>query len=307
MSNAHPKRRPCGWALALTLAAGCSSNNLSAAGDSTGELTSLSSSSTGRTSSATSSTSSSIGDDDTTGRGFITDPDGGDASIECSISEQDCPRGHKCNAWSNNGGNALNATKCVPLPPAPDAVGEPCTVEPSGGLSGLDSCDAGSICWDYSFRTGEGTCIPYCVGSAPMPTCEDPDRYCLVGGNGVDVLALCFIQCSPLHPDTCDAGLGCYPSSFSNDDSFRCGFDESEGGGDTFEPCSTFNDCVPGLRCTDAAALGGHCGADAESCCTPFCDISNAACPEGTECVPTFPDGAPPMHQDLGSCLPPSP
>src|SRR5262245_13882487 len=42
--------------------------------------------------------------------GFIEDHDGGGHSWECSLFEQDCPIGEKCNIYANDGGNAWNAT-----------------------------------------------------------------------------------------------------------------------------------------------------------------------------------------------------
>ena len=56
--------------------------------------------------------------------------------------------------WANDGGGAWNATKCEEIPPEPDGVGEPCTVEISG-TSGVDTCVLGAMCWDVDPETNE--------------------------------------------------------------------------------------------------------------------------------------------------------
>ncbi|MGH1343142.1 MAG: hypothetical protein ACRBN8_16410 [Nannocystales bacterium] len=127
--------------------------------------------------------------DDPDGPGFIVAPDGGGPGIECSTLEQDCPRGEKCNAWADDGGSAWNAAKCFPVVEDPDDVDARCSVEGSG-ISGVDSCDLGSICWFVDGRTLEGTCVSYCAGPHHTLTCEDPDRRCHVATGGV--LALCL-------------------------------------------------------------------------------------------------------------------
>lgn len=296
----------------LLLLAACGTTPAAGAGaeSSSGQPTPSGSTSTDSTTSSTESqpagSSSTTEVDETVGVSFITVPDGGPASIECSIFEQDCPRGEKCNAWANDGGSAWNATRCVPLSPDPDDAGEVCTVTESG-VSGLDSCDVGSLCWDLDARTAEGTCTPYCVGAPPQLSCQDPNRVCIVGAKAA-VLSLCFPQCSPLDPDACDAGLGCYALVFPAEGVFRCGIDDSDGRGAAFDPCDNFDDCDPGLGCTDSTAVGEACPVDAESCCTPFCDLQSPECPEGTECIPYFPErSAPPIHESLGSCGQPLP
>lgn len=253
------------------------------------------------------STSSSSGGTETTAdessggdpggcNGFICDPDGGPHEpIECEVMEQDCPRGQKCNAWANDGGNAWNATRCFPIDADPDAVGEPCTVEGSG-VSGVDSCDGGSICWGVDARTQEGECVPYCTGTPSAPTCEDASRICNIAGSGV--LALCLAGCDPLDARACHGGASCLPI----DTAFGCVPDASGRAGAAFDTCEYLNACDPGLICVDATVVGA-CEPGAARCCTPFCDLTAPVCPEPTVCAPYFEEGsATPGYESLGVC-----
>lgn len=301
-----PQRlRARGWTLALVLAVGCSTDDPTATGASSGELPATTTSSTRTSTTGTiatgsgtatiTATSSTGGDENTTDRSFITDPDGGPTSIECSVTEQDCPRGQKCNAWANDGGNSWNATQCFPLEPAPDAVDETCTVE-GGGVSGIDSCDVGAICLDVDPDTNEGICIPYCVGSGSNLSCEDPTRACLVTGNGIR--PLCPPNCDPLDAETCPEDQACLEWGSW----FACVPHGSADAGQAFDTCEFGNACDPGLFCGDAPRIGA-CAPQAARCCTPYCDLSAPTCPEPTTCVPYFEEGqTPPGSEDLGLC-----
>lgn len=217
------------------------------------------------------------------------DPDGGPASIECSTALQDCPRGEKCNVWANDGGTAWNATRCFPVVPNPDGVGEPCTVEGSG-VSGLDSCSVGSMCWDIDIVLGEGTCVAYCTESVDR---VDPAFRCVAGAR---TLSICLPQCDPLVGD-CPEGLVCVPS-FSK--TFACGIPEDELV-DPFETCTTDRACPERHACVDAADVS-FCD-DPGRCCAPFCDLEAPACPAGTACVPFVPpEDATVFNEDIGVC-----
>ncbi|MGH1344981.1 MAG: vWA domain-containing protein [Nannocystales bacterium] len=122
------------------------------------------------------------------GSGFITDPDGGGVSVECSVWDQDCGDGEKCGPWANDGGPLHNATRCVPVAPDPLAPGEPCAVEGSG-VSGLDDCDIGVVCYDVVEKTLEGTCVAMCSGPESSPVCPK-GSWCNITNDGV--LALCM-------------------------------------------------------------------------------------------------------------------
>lgn len=246
------------------------------------------------------STTGSRGSDSSATDADSADPDGCDVLgcdpdvppiPQCDIWDDDCPRGERCTFWSNNGGNLPNSTRCVPLEREPAGPGEPCTAQNLG----FDDCDQGSMCF-FIDETGEGECVPFCVGSPERPTCADPLRYCSIGGGP---LALCIAQCDPLDPDACPRGQGCVPAF---DTLLTCEYEASEDGGGTFDPCTSVIDCNPGLLCRAAAAVG-VCSPDADECCTPYCDLTSPTCPEGTQCVPLFDEDHPvPSQTDIGFC-----
>ncbi len=234
--------------------------------------------------------------DDPIGTAFIPGNDAGPyRPIECSVTEQDCPRGEKCNAWANDGGATWNAARCFPLDPDPDVVDEPCTFEGSHA-SGVDSCDIGSICLSLDVQRDRSLCVPYCVGPDDDLSCEDPTRVCQVSGSGIR--PLCFPSCNPLDLSACPEGQSCMRIA----DSFTCGFDASGPGGAAFDACDSDTVCEPGSSCR-APDFVGACEPGTGSCCTPYCDLTAPACPEPTTCLPHFEDGtAPAGFEDLGAC-----
>jgi len=127
-------------------------------------------------------------DDTGLGGSFLTDPDGGGVAIECSGWDQDCPAGEKCQPWANDGGPQHNATRCTPVAPDPMSPGDPCTVEGSG-VSGIDDCDVGVLCFDVAEDSLEGTCVAMCGGSEKSPECPE-GSWCSISNEGV--LALCL-------------------------------------------------------------------------------------------------------------------
>lgn len=231
--------------------------------------------------------------DDTSGNNtFLIDPDYVGVDVECSLFEQDCARGEKCNIWANDGGNAWNATRCVPVDRAPAGPAESCTVEGSG-VSGIDSCDLGSVCWDVDADTLEGTCVSFCSGSKEAPICEGAGLSCI----GSNLFFLCLPTCDPLAQD-CDDGDACYVQ----EDTTLCTPSVSGKAGALFQTCFFVNGCDPGSNCTDAATVG-QCNVGAEDCCTPFCDLEDPTCPEGTQCISAFSEGsAPSGNEDVGVC-----
>jgi hypothetical protein len=230
---------------------------------------------------------------------FIMDPDFASGE-ECDTFTQDCPDGEKCNAWANDGGNSWNALNCFPLDDSPDQIGDACTVEGSG-VSGVDSCDIGLMCWGVDTETNIGYCIGYCQGSPADPSCADPTALCIFTN---EVLALCLPGCDPLLQD-CQPGEGCYPVL----ETFVCAPDASVDSGAYGDTCEFINVCDPGNYCGPAESVPG-CGGG--GCCTPFCDLTDGAfvCPGslgGQECVPFYAEGlAPPGLEDVGVCAIPT-
>ena len=245
-----------------------------------------------------STTSTDDGEDDPCAFYAGCPPDMETGPIECDLFAQDCPKGEKCMPWANDGGPLWNATRCSPVADDPDAPGEPCTVEGSG-VSGIDSCDVGVMCWDVDPRTDEGTCVAMCTGSPEDPQCAAPEETCVSGADGL--IALCYDTCDPLDP-TCPAGSSCYPSPVG-EPVLVCqpttGEDIPYG-----EACDFSNSCAEGLVCLDASLFPACEGL---SCCTEFCDLTaGLPCPnddQGVVCVPWYADGmAPPGQEDLGVC-----
>jgi hypothetical protein len=233
---------------------------------------------------------------------FICPPDDCfNCGPECDLWAQDCPRGEKCMPWANDGGNAWNDVKCSPIAPDPNQPGEPCTVEGSG-VSGIDDCDIGSMCWNVDPETNMGTCVAMCTGSANDPQCPGECDVCSISGEGV--LILCLPTCDPLVAP-CPDGQTCTAIN----DGFACAPDASGLGGAAGDPCEFVNACDPGLFCADTALLPD---CDSMACCTPYCDTTAAdPCPgaaPGIECVPWWARGQEPPPNGctsgaLGACV----
>jgi len=226
------------------------------------------------------------------GGDFIQDPDAGGGE-ECDIWAQNCPLGEKCMPWADDGGSAWNATRCSPLDPTPDGVGDPCTVEGSG-VSGIDSCGLGELCWDVDNATSTGTCIELCSCDPEFPVCATPNTACAITNGGV--LPVCLPVCNPLDPTACSQGQGCYPGGGL----FQCAPDASGSSGAVGEGCDFLNGCDPGNFCGTPACDG------AGGCCTPFCTLDDVApCDGGAECVPFYEQGGAPDEclATVGVCL----
>ncbi|MCH9686057.1 MAG: ribulose phosphate epimerase [Deltaproteobacteria bacterium] len=230
--------------------------------------------------------------------GFIPEPDGG-FGPECDIFAQDCPAGEKCMPWANDGGSAWNSTRCSPIDPNPDQVGDVCSVDGSA-VSGIDSCDLGAMCFFVDNATNEGVCVEMCGCTEQNPVCTDPSTVCSISNGGV--LALCREVCNPLDPLACPAGAGCYPTgSF-----FQCSPDASGNLGAPGEPCQFLNACDPGSVCLGSDLIPG-CPAGSAGCCTSMCDPldGNGACLAGQDCVPWYEPGSAPdaCLGGVGTCI----
>ena len=232
----------------------------------------------------------SVGPDDT---GEQTTSTTGPDPVTCSTYVQDCPAGdEKCMPWANDGGTTWNALGCFPIDPSPGVPGDVCMVEGSA-FSGVDDCDESSMCWNVDDETGEGTCVPFCQGSEDSPICEDVARQCIQSSDGV--VAVCLNVCNPLLQD-CNNGLACVPAT----EGFVCVpsiNDEPQPGA----PCEVVNACGAGGLCVVSDAL---VGCEATSCCTQFCDLSEAdPCPGLAVCLPYYEMGAAPAgYENVGIC-----
>ncbi len=268
----------------------------STGGASTGAATEGATSTSGGT---TGGTASGSGDG---GNTFIADMP--PPMFECDVWEQDCPDGQKCMPWADDGGSSWNALKCEEVDPNPKQPGDTCTVE-GNGVSGVDDCDIGAMCWNVDPQTNMGSCVAMCTGSQADPKCE-AGTSCLIANGGV--LILCLPACDPLLQD-CKAGDTCLPNTAG--DGFACILDASGDMAPAGTPCEFANACNVGLICAGADAVPGCQGA--QGCCAPYCDLTdgeattmcnNAFETPGAECVAFFPEGAaPPGHEDVGVCV----
>jgi hypothetical protein len=230
-------------------------------------------------------------------------PDGSvwHCTVDCDVIEQDCPEGEKCSAWANDGSNGWNASRCSPLSPDPVPPGGPCTVE-GGPVSGVDDCEAGSICWGVDPDTLMGTCTAFCDSRDPG-ACADPQA-CLDLNDGA--VPVCLTPCSPLVPGTCAPGEACRLIPVFG------AYCLPEVGGTIEDNTADCGDttCVPETACVDASLIPS-CEA---GCCTPWCDTSDpgadAGCAAGDPalvCAPVYrPGAAPEGLESLGMCIDPS-
>lgn len=225
---------------------------------------------------------------------FIVPPDSLSDSGNCDNWAQNCPPGYKCTVYADNGGNAWNNMKCVPVMEDPGAPGEPCFVVGSA-VSGVDSCDVGVMCWDVNAEN-EGVCVALCTGTPRMPVCMS-GFWCFITNEAV--LNLCLEICDPLTQD-CPGDEHCIAIP---DDVPKCLLDPSSTEG-LHGPCEFINGCDAGLACVDSSAAV-ECNLESSGCCVPYCDLTMMnTCPGmGQICRPFYPPGeAPAGQEDLGYC-----
>lgn len=229
---------------------------------------------------STSFTTSATSDDTTMG-GFL-DPTGCGIApegfeprcggLKCSTAVQDCPDDQRCTVWANDGGEAYNASICVPRSAAPSSVGQVCTVEAS--LSGFDSCELGAVCLNVDDMLLVGTCVAFCTGPANDFACEDPNHACGVFND--HALTVCLETCDPLGSG-CANGQSCH--SADTDSAFVClpsGTVMFDGAGYELSACDV------GSRPVDAE-LVTSC-VPGEVCCAEYCSPIEQDCAVG-ECV----------------------
>ena len=214
---------------------------------------------------------------------------------DCDLWEQDCPDGEKCMPWANDGGGSWNATRCTEVADDPGAVGDPCSVEGSG-VSGVDDCDLGAMCFYVDPETNDGTCVALCMGSPQRPICDEGSS-CTISAEGT--LNVCLPTCNPL-VDDCPQDQVCAPNSAD----FWCVPQAGEPV-PVGEACEFLGQCISGSACIDAGAAGCDEG---NGCCSPHCDLADAdpdaPCTAEQTCTAWFEEGgAPPGLQSLGVCV----
>lgn len=234
-----------------------------------------------------------------TGRDFIMEPDGLVSELFCGVweDENQCLRGQDCSPFSNDGTPTWNASICTPLPDEPDFVGEPCVIEDSP-VSGVDSCEAKSMCFGVDPKTLAGTCVAYCLGEAKNTSCADPSTTCVVGNDYV--IAMCLPSCDPVLQD-CANGEMCV-GNYGEQTGFFC------------SPPGTPYVNLAGVQ--PAACTVGQVGVlpeliddcmEGEPCCAQFCDLPQPEqCTPGLECTAWTAEGTCPGGCSEGVCLSPS-
>ncbi len=170
-------------------------------------------------------------------------------------------------AWANDGGGVWNATRCTPLAAAPALLGESCMAEGSG-VSGIDDCDIGLMCWDVDAQNN-GVCAALCTGSELNPGCPGV----LQCSEITEALPLCVQGCDPL-AQACGDGQACAPEHGS----FFCA---PAGPALPGEACAAFV-CAAGSVCIDGASA---LACSDIACCASDCDPTAPICPTGAICV----------------------
>ena len=268
-------------------------------GTSLDPTTSETSTSTTSTTTDASSTSTSTTDASSTSSTSSTSGEKLDlpAPPACDVIDQDCPIGQKCTPYASDMGPEWDSTKCVDVVEDAGIPGQPCTVTGSP-TSGIDTCDATTMCWNVDPDTLKGECFPFCVDAGGDEGCKKSGHLCdVVDG----ALPLCFPQC---HPENypCAAGDVCVPQEQEPYLEFICVPDNSGAGGQEFSPCTKFNTCDPGFICMEPQQ-GAECDQDAEGCCLSMCDTPGPMCNGvNQECTAWF-QFPPPGYEDLGVCI----
>ena len=241
------------------------------------------------------------------GSTFLAPPDMG-GSVECDpLAEMPCPEGQKCSAAgdSDNGFIWVGTPACFPVL-GDKQHGEQCDLG-EDPVDGLDDCASGLTCIDLFWPNNDeptAVCAAFCNPPSPYfegpYSCEDPEETCFIPGCQECYLSFCTPTCDPLAPN-CPQDMRC---EFYNN-AFFCG-----GGFDGFdlpgpgEPCDQFYLCGAGNSCVDTKQVAAPACAEAEVCCTPYCDLTAMNdCPGkdlGETCQPFFPEPFDPATHPWG-------
>lgn len=223
-------------------------------------------------------------------RGLIAD----DGRFSCDIYRQSgCCPGSKCTVTTTLEDDPWwNHSTCVPLVDEAGKPGDLCTII-GDPFSGLDTCEAGSMCWGLF---GLPRCVSFCDESAGARTCPDPATYC----KSMRVMSLCIPSCDPL-TQPCPPGEACRSDGYGESDSYTCAWAGTAAYG---EPCETLSSCAPGLECVHQDQVPGCTG---YSCCTRYCDAAGPnTCPgaPAQRCLPVYPGPQEPLpYPNVGLCL----
>lgn len=293
----------CGPAVGSTPGGSSSSGEIASSGTTAVPTTTGSDPTTSGASSSSTTVQGESSDASTTGcvpDGPTLPPNPDDPESRCSVVDQDCGCGLRCTLyipdedtyyqpWDNSG--------CFPADPEPVALGEPCVHE-DFTWSGRDNCPVGAMCEDFD-RDGVGVCREFCHNSMP-DECTEPDAVPWVGCQ--ECGCVCQVSCDP-RDDGCGEGNGCYLRYNLG----ICGPTVPEPG-QQGDPCEFENGCAPGLACIGADSAPDCDPKLGSGCCTPYCDVSDPVCPEGSQCEQLWAPGeaAAPILEDLGYCILPS-
>jgi len=194
--------------------------------------------------------------------------------IDCSLIDQDCPEGEKCNPYSSFGEPVWDAARCVPTAPGAGVSESPCLVE-ANPWSGLDNCGPGLWCCSLG-----GTCA-FPVG---------------------DEVPVCLGACDPILQD-CAATRGVCDQGAQN---FAC-LPHVGPRGLPGDGCTYPGSCEAGAACLDAVSVPGCTDS---ACCTPYCDLNqpnpDMSCTAETVCIGWFSPGMAPLgYEHVGVCTTP--
>jgi hypothetical protein len=160
---------------------------------------------------------------------------------------------------------------------APRGVGETCTIMNRGQMNQSDDCETGSVCMDDCLP--QSHCYHVCGSDNDCPTSA-----CTRMFGAVRICEISFGTCDPKNGHQgCDAADGCYllssePAPAGGDRIVcDCSMDARAPG----EACTDSRQCIPGLVCPPATALGG-------GVCRYVCDTTAAAsgCAVNLACFP---------------------
>lgn len=195
-------------------------------------------------------------------------------NVSCDIWDPVCPELEKCIAWSNDGSEIWNDTRCTAV--GTREVGEACSVQ-GGPTAGIDNCVLGTMCWGVDPETNDGYCVAQCRGSENAPVCDDPTTACVMGNDGS--INLCPPTCDPVSQN-CPEDEACYGDPETHSTVCLRPGTPLLSGPDLLTPAL----CPPGSTAV-APEQDVDCE-DGEPCCALWCDLDlvPSECPLDKDC-----------------------